>query len=226
MAAPRLECINLHKSFMVGNQTRQVLKGVTLAVGPGETVVIIGRSGAGKSVLLWLMSGIDRPDTGDIIFDGRSLNKLAPGELAELRRSKIGLVFQDFNLIESWTAIENVRAALLNSGLSRSEQEEKSAKLLQQLDLSEHANNLPCQLSIGQQQRVALARALVNQPTLLLADEPCGEVDAETSAQVVALLRDYIRQQNATMVVATHGPFPVQNQDRVLRLKDGVLTPA
>ena len=223
MVVPRLECKDLHRSFVIKGQTRHVLRGVTLAVAPGETAVITGRSGQGKTVLLWLLSGIDRPDAGEVFFEGASLNQLGAQALAELRRRRIGLVFQNFNLIETWTAVENVQAALLNSGIPAGEQRDRSAGMLRQLGLSEHLDHLPCQMSIGQQQRVALARALICQPSLLIADEPSGEVDPETTAQVIALLRDHVKSHTASMVVATHGPFPTEATDRIYRLTDGLL---
>lgn len=223
MSNPRLECHGLRKSFTVRGQPLHVLKDISFSAAPGETVVISGRSGQGKSVLLWLLSGIDRPDAGEIIFDGERLDALPPHALASLRRERIGLIFQNFNLIESWTALENVQAALLNSSRPPREQRDASAALLARLDLSDRLDNLPCQLSVGQQQRVAVARALVTSPSLLLADEPSGDVDPETAEHVLALLSAYVTDRQATMVVATHGTYTPRAADRVFRLADGTL---
>lgn len=216
-----LECRELRKQFSVKGRPVPVLDGVGFSVDPGETVVVSGRSGEGKSVLMWLLSGIDRPDSGDVLIEGVSLGGLGHPALCDLRRRKVGLVFQTFNLIETWTALENVMAALAGGNLAPGVQRDTAASLLGRLGLADRLDNLPCQLSVGQQQRVAVARALVANPALLIADEPCGDVDPETAGEVVTLLESYVREHKAAMVVATHGSYPLAGASRVLRLSGG-----
>ncbi len=223
-ARPRLEGRNLYKSFTVRERTIEVLDGVTLAVAAGETLVIKGRSGQGKSVLLWLLSGIDLPTMGDVTFEGVPYRRMKGDDLAALRRERIGLLFQDFNLIPAWTARENVEAALVGGPDSPAARRVKADALLDRLGLSDRLDNLPSELSIGQQQRVALARALVNEPVLLIADEPTGNVDPQTADELCDLLFRYVREKNASLIVATHGHFPGETRaDRCLRLQDGRL---
>lgn len=221
----RLEGIDLFKSFETRGRKIDVLKGVSLAVSPGETVVIRGRSGQGKSVLLWLLSGIDLPTTGEVRFEGKPLRQMDGEELATLRRERIGLLFQDYNLIPSWTARENVEAALVGGPDTPAARVAKADALLVEMGLGDRLDNLPSELSIGQQQRVALARALINNPVLLLADEPTGNVDPEMAEELCGLLARYVKEKGASLVVATHGHFPGETHaDRCLVLQDGILS--
>lgn len=222
---PILKCNNITKSFKIRNQPIDVLKGIDLEVFPGELIVIKGRSGEGKTVLQWLLSGIDSPSSGEILFEGTPYNKLTSEELANVRRKKIGLLFQNFNLIPSWTALENVESALLNTGLSIDERRQKAIAILNRMELGERLNNLPVELSVGQQQRVALARALINEPALLIADEPTGNVDDETAKDMLNIILPYVKEKKNAMVVTTHGHFTeLQHADRLFHLKDGKLT--
>ena len=209
-----------------------MLKGIDLEVFPGELVVIKGRSGEGKTVLQWILSGIDSPSSGEILIEGIPYNRLTREELSNVRRKKIGLIFQNFNLIPSWTALENVESALLNSMLSLEERTQKAVSMLEQMELGERLNNLPVELSVGQQQRVALARALINEPSLIIADEPTGNVDDETANDMLNFLIPYVREKKGAMVVTTHGHFitthghftGVHLADRLFHLIDGKLT--
>jgi putative ABC transport system ATP-binding protein len=219
-----LKCNNLKKSFRVRSKEIAILKGISFSVLPGEIVTITGRSGEGKSVLLWLLGGLDKPDTGEIMFKERSLTNLSNHSLAQLRRNKIGMIFQNFNLIASWTALENVESALRHCGLSRERQREKAVKILKELGLGDRLDNIPSELSIGQQQRVAIARTLINEPELILADEPSGDVDPETAAEIIDLLVAPVKERGATLIVATHGNFPLHSAHRVFILKNGTLT--
>ncbi len=224
MKKERLLCKNLHKSFIVRGRTINVLEGIDIAVNEGEVVVIKGQSGQGKTTLLWLLSGIDEPTSGEVYFEGKAYSKFSPSSLAEFRREKIGLIFQNFNLIPSWTALENVEAALLNSKFSLKEKHEKSVQLLEQMELAERLYNLPAELSVGQQQRVALARALINEPALIIADEPTGNVDAETAQFMLNILDAHIKGKKASMIVATHGNYHgIDDADRVCTLEAGKL---
>jgi putative ABC transport system ATP-binding protein len=221
---PVLKCNNITKSFKIRDQQIEVLKGIDLEVFPGELVVIKGRSGEGKTVLQWILSGIDIPSSGEILFEGTPFNKLPRDEVANVRRKKIGLIFQNFNLIPSWTALENVESALLNSELSQEERTQKAVSMLKKMELGERLDNLPLELSEGQQQRVAIARALINEPSLIIADEPTGNVDDETASDMLNILIPYIKEKKNAMVVTTHGIFTgMQFADRVFHLKDGRL---
>ena len=195
-----------------------------MAVKPGEIVTITGRSGEGKSVLLWLLSGLDRPDSGQVVFMGRSLDGLSNRELARLRGDEIGIIFQNFNLVASWTAVENVESAMRHNGMNPQERRQKAVAALAELGLGERLDNLPAELSIGQQQRVAIARTLVNDPTLILADEPTGDVDPETAREIIDLLLAPVKEKGATLIVATHGNLPLDEAHRMLVLKEGRLT--
>ncbi len=221
---PILKCSNITKSFRVRGKTIRVLHGAELDVYPGELIVIKGRSGEGKSVLQWILSGIDTPDSGEILFEGVSYSKLSGEEMSTLRRERIGLIFQNFNLIESWTAMENVESALLNSGLSPEEKREKAVSILEKMDLGHRLDNLPVELSVGQQQRVAIARALINEPSLIIADEPTGSVDDETAGEMLTILLSYVKDRNSAMVVTTHGHFTGEHlADRIYSIKEGRL---
>ena len=221
---PILKCSNITKSFRVRGKTIRVLQGAELDVYPGELIVIRGRSGEGKSVLQWILSGIDTPDSGEILFEGVLYSKLSGEEMSTLRRERIGLIFQNFNLIESWTALENVESALLNSGLSPEEKREKAVSILEKMDLGHRLDNLPVELSVGQQQRVAIARALINEPSLIIADEPTGSVDDETAGEMLTILLSYVKDRNSAMVVTTHGHFTGEHlADRIFSIKDGKL---
>ena len=203
----------------------EVLSGINLEIYPGELVVIRGRSGEGKSVLQWILSGIDSPTSGEVFIEGISYNCFSREELSDIRRKKIGLIFQNFNLIPSWTALENVESALLNNhDLSAKEKTDKAASILIQLDLGARLDNLPAELSVGQQQRVALARALINDPSLIIGDEPTGNVDDETAKEMLDILIPYVREKRSAMVITTHGHFTgLHLADRLFELKDGKL---
>ena len=220
-----LECHNLWKAFTVRGKEIVVLRGVNLAVRSGETVVIRGRSGTGKSILLWLLSGLDRPTSGEVLLEGRSLSSLSGGELAQVRRDRIGIIFQNFNLIESWTASENVEAALHHGQMPKKARWAKAIKALEDLALAERLDNLPSELSIGEQQRVAIARTLMNDPALILADEPTGDVDPETAKEIVEMLVAPVKQKGTALIIATHGNLPLDIADRELWLRDGILVP-
>ena len=196
---------------------------VSLAIGCGEFVVVAGRSGAGKTTLLNLLGGLDRPTSGTVLLDGVALEGMSDAELARVRRTRIGFVFQDFNLLPGCTAFENIDIALAPTRLGRKERNNKVEDLLVTFDLQDHALHLPSELSVGQKQRVAIARALVNRPSLILADEPTGGVDPITAKEVVDRLVALNRTQGVTVVVATHGAFPTDCASRVCSMDQGRL---
>ena len=220
-----LECKDLRKSFTVKRKEIRVLRGINLSVNRGEIVVIAGKTGTGKSTFLGVLGGLERQTQGSVIFEGSDMENLSNEELALLRRQKIGVIFQNFNLLPSWTAYENVEAALLHIGMSKTARREKVKTLLNNLGLGERLDNLPSELSIGQQQRVAIARALANEPALILADEPTGELDAETAQEIIDHLITPVRQKGVTLVIATHGIFPLDIATRVFYMKGGTLVP-
>ncbi|OGK07377.1 MAG: hypothetical protein A2W80_02215, partial [Candidatus Riflebacteria bacterium GWC2_50_8] len=170
-----LKVEGLARTFVARNSSIEVFKDVSFEINQGEVVVIKGRSGEGKSTMLGILSGLDRQTAGSVIFAGEKLESMTVSELAELRAQKIGMIFQSFNLIGSWTAVENVEAVLMHRGMNSEERYEKAVAVLRELGLGERLDNYPSELSVGQQQRVAVARTLVNDPVLILADEPTGD---------------------------------------------------
>ena len=221
---PRIECRAVTKSFHNPSDCH-VLRGIDLQIEQGETVVITGKSGQGKSVLLSLLAGLDLPTSGEILIDGSSQLALTIAQRAKIRQTDIGIVFQNFNLIPVWTVAENVMAGLECLNLTRSQKKEKTIQILQELGLQDRLQHLPGALSMGEKQRVAIARALVRQPSILLADEPTGDVDPETAQTIVEMLHRTVVEQQVALVVASHGPFPLKIADHVYALNDGVLSP-
>lgn len=220
MSSTMIEVTDLHRSLPMGGRELAVLRGLTFNVAAGEWVALTGPSGSGKSTLLGLLAGIDRPTRGEVRLDGIKISALPEARLAQVRNQKIGIVFQSFYLIGSMTALENV-AAPLYIGPGRKHAHELAAQMLAQVGLSERASHLPHQLSGGEQQRVAIARALVAGPRLLLADEPTGNLDSQTSAQVLSLIRQMRKALDLTVVMVTHDPQVASYADRRLKLIDG-----
>ena len=221
---PRIECRAVTKSFHHPVDCH-VLRGIDLQVERGETVVITGKSGQGKSVLLSLLAGLDVPTSGEILIDGISQHALTTAERAKIRQTDIGIVFQNFNLIPVWTVTENVMAGLECLDLTQAQKQEKTVQILQGLGLLERLHHLPGALSMGEKQRVAIARALVRDPSILLADEPTGDVDTETAQTIVEMLHRTVVEQQVALVVASHGPFPLRIADHVYSLNNGMLSP-
>lgn len=217
-----LEAKNLNKTYTVDHRSIRVLCDISLAVAPGEFVVIAGSSGSGKTTLLTLLSGLDHPSSGRVFIDGRDITDASEDELAPLRNRMIGFVFQSFHLIPSMTARENIMfpAELLG----RPDAEEKARRLLQRVGLQDRADNFPSQLSGGEKQRVSLCRAMINEPKLLFADEPTGNLDSQNGRQVLAHLLELKAEQGATLILVTHNSEIEAAADRVLTLKDGRLT--
>ena len=207
--------------FRRGDATIRALDGVDLTVEPGEVVALEGPSGSGKTTLLQLLGALDRASEGHVRFEGRELGTLGDRELSELRLRAFGFVFQQFNLIPTLTAVENVEAKLAPVGVSRSELRERAAALLEEVGLAERAQHLPPQLSGGEQQRVAIARALVAEPRVVLADEPTGNLDSATGAEVVDLLTGLAAERGTTVIVATHDVELAARAPRRLAMRDG-----
>lgn len=212
---------NLEKTYYLGRVSVPALRGVNVSFGRGEFVVIMGPSGSGKTTLLNIIGTLDRPTRGKVYVDGRDLTILGEGELTKLRRHKIGFIFQFYNLIPVLTAIENVELPLLTAGKPRKLASERAKKLLDLVGLAGRMDHLPDELSGGEQQRVAIARALANKPSLILADEPTGDLDSKTGTEVIQVLYDATKKENATVIVVTHDPIIGEKADRVLQMRDG-----
>ncbi|WLQ63685.1 MULTISPECIES: ABC transporter ATP-binding protein [Streptomyces] len=218
---PMVRVEELRRSYGTGAAAVHALRGVSFEVPRGELVALKGRSGSGKTTLLNLVGGLDAPDSGRITVGGTDLSGLDEDGLLELRRDRIGFIFQSFGLIPILTAAENVGVPMRLRRTDPHEREERVALLLSLVGLGDHTQQRPGELSGGQQQRVAIARALANRPALLIADEPTGQLDAETGLAVMQLLRAVVRSEGVTVLVATHDPQLLSFADRVLELSDG-----
>lgn len=219
MADTILEAVGLAKNYFLGGQKIAVLQDISLTITKGESVVVTGNSGSGKSTLLSLLSGLDMPTTGRITLAGRDITGLTEDQLAPIRNDLTGFVFQAFHLIPSLNAIENVMfpAELRKDGKAR----EKAERLLDLVGLLPRRGNFPDQLSGGEQQRVAICRALINEPEIVFADEPTGNLDSENSEAIIGLLLALHRDRQTTLVMATHSATLAGRADRVIRLHDG-----
>ena len=212
---------NVTRSFRQGATEVFAVRDLDLTIGDGEFVAVVGPSGSGKTTLLQLLGALDRPTRGELLFEGRDLARESERSLTTLRRDTVGFVFQQFNLIPTLTAAENVEAALAPTSRSGAERRAAVAGALAAVGLAHRAHHLPSQLSGGEQQRVAIARALVNGPRVLLADEPTGNLDSETGDEIVTLLRRLSSDGGQTVVLITHDPRVAGRADRVVRLADG-----
>ncbi len=221
LPTPFLHIQNLSKSYQEGTQRRVVLRAASLSIAPGEFVAIVGKSGSGKSTLLNLISGIDYPDSGSILLDGRNLTELDERSRTLFRRKHIGFIFQFFNLIPTLTVWENVILPLELGGRKNGRDNHHAAAMLEAVGLLDRRDTFPDRLSGGEQQRVAIARALVHDPLLVLADEPTGNLDEETGRQVLDLLDSLTRQQGKNLILVTHSAEAASYADRVLYLREG-----
>jgi lipoprotein-releasing system ATP-binding protein len=218
-----LRAVNLSKVYRGRVEEVVVLRDLQLEVAPGELIAIVGASGAGKSTLLQLLGGLDKPTAGSVFLAEIDIAKIAEVDLARFRNREIGFVFQFHHLLPEFTALENVMMPLLIGGLAKREAAERAAVLLQRVGLAERGAHRPGELAGGEQQRVALARALANAPRLLLADEPTGNLDQRTGAEMYALLRRLQQEDGLTAIIVTHNTQLAAQCDRVLRLEGGVL---
>jgi lipoprotein-releasing system ATP-binding protein len=222
---PILRAENLHKYYRDGERLLKVLRGASLEVYPGEIISIIGASGSGKSTLLHLLGALDRATSGSIYFKGRDYSKLSNYELAELRNRSIGFIFQFHHLMTEFSALENVILPGLIAGRNRHELEKVASARLESLGLGNRLSHRPAKLSGGEQQRVALARALINDPDIVLADEPTGNLDPESAATVIELLWQNVRENHRSLVIVTHETDIAYRADRYFRLREGILYP-
>ncbi len=211
----------LARYYEMGGVTVKALDGVDMEIGRGEYVSIVGPSGSGKTTLFNMIGGLDRPSNGRVYIDGIDISKLDAYELAWLRCRKIGYIFQTFNLIPVLTAIENVSLPTVFAGLPRDEGLEKAAKILTSVGLGERLDHRPTELSAGQQQRVAIARAMANDPAIILADEPTGNLDLNTGKEIIEILHNLNRDKNMTLIAATHDLKMIEASDRIIWMRDG-----
>jgi putative ABC transport system ATP-binding protein len=209
------------KTFRQASVEIRAVDNVDVEIAEREFLVVAGPSGSGKTTLLQLLGALDRPSKGSVLFEGRDLAALGDRDLAELRLSAFGFVFQQFNLIPTLTAAQNVEVALAPRRLGAARRHEQARRLLESVGLAARAEHLPAQLSGGEQQRVAIARALANEPRVLLADEPTGNLDSDTGAEIVELLRSLASEHGQTVVLVTHDPALAARAPRVLRMRDG-----
>jgi putative ABC transport system ATP-binding protein len=209
------------KQYQQGKRVVQALRDVDLTIESGEMVVIQGPTGGGKSTLLQLLGGLDRATAGTVEMDGQNLGRLGEGRLSRVRAEEIGFVFQTFNLIPTLSALENVESALVPLGVRTAERRQRATEALTAVSLADRATHLPSQLSGGQQQRVAIARALVKEPTVVLADEPTGNLDESTREEIMALLEGLWRDHGLTLVIVTHDSAVARRAKRHLWIKDG-----
>lgn len=220
---PIVETKNLTKIYKMGAAQVHALQGVDLVVERGEFISVMGRSGSGKSTLLNLLGCLDRPTEGVIHLDGLEVTRLPKRRLPRIRREKVGFVFQQFNLLPSLTAVENVMLPLRYSGVSGREGRRRAQALLEEVGLGDRITHRPTEMSGGEQQRVAVARALINHPAIVLADEPTGELDTHTAAEIIGLLHELNEREGQTFIIVTHDPLVAESTDRTIYLQDGMV---
>lgn len=211
---------NITRDFPLGQEVVKVLKGINLDIDKGEYVALMGPSGSGKSTLMNILGCLDTPTSGTYLLNGKDVSKLSQDQLAEVRNKEIGFVFQTFNLLPRTTALENVALPMIYAGYSKKERVKRASKVLEDVGLADRMDHKPNQLSGGQRQRVAVARALVNHPSIILADEPTGNLDSVTSVEIMNLFND-IHAKGNTVIIVTHEEDIAEHAHRIIRLRDG-----
>ena len=212
------------KNFRIGNTPTKVLKDISLQVMQGEFVTIMGPSGSGKSTLLYILGGLDTPTSGHVLLNGTDISRFGDEKMSRIRRQKIGFVFQFYNLIPNPNVEENIMLPLLLDGKKMGGYRKQLEQILEIVGLSDRRRHTPRELSGGQQQRVAIARALIGNPEILFADEPTGNLDSKTGAEIMALLREINRTSGQTIIMVTHSPEAAQSSSRVIHVQDGVIS--
>lgn len=214
-----LELQDIYLNYKTENTLVEVIKGVNLKINSGENVAVVGKSGSGKTSLIMLIAGLEKATSGKIIFEDQDISTYSEDELADLRKRKIGIIFQSFYLIPNYTALENVSLVLEINKIENAQK--KSAELLEQFGLKDRLNHFPSQLSGGEQQRVAIARSIILSPKLILADEPSGNLDSENSKLIINLLFKYSKQNNSSLILVTHDQSIAKECDKIIEIKDG-----
>jgi len=222
MANPLIQITNIKRDFQLGNETINVLKGIDLQINKGEYVALMGPSGSGKSTLMNLLGCLDTPTSGTYILNGNDVSQMHDDDLAEIRNKEIGFVFQTFNLLPRTTALDNVALPMIYAGYSKTDRTIRATEVLKQVGLDDRMDHQPNQLSGGQRQRVAVARALVNKPSIILADEPTGNLDSKTSVEIMKLFGD-IHAAGNTVILVTHEEDIAKYAHRIIRLRDGMI---
>lgn len=223
MSDVMIETLELHRSYRIGRKSIEVLHGIDLSIHRGERVFLCGPSGAGKTTLLYTLAGLEKPERGRVRIDGSDLYGMGRREQARFRNQRIGYVFQNYHLLPELTALENVAVP---GAIAWKDTTERALQALDRVGLSDRADHLPAELSGGEQQRVAIARAIVNQPKVLFADEPTGNLDSRNSAEIMKILLDLASEQGVTLVVVTHDQNLAKVGDRTLIIQDGSITSA
>ena len=213
---------NVHKDYQIGNSVVQAVRGINLEIKKGDFIVIIGPSGSGKSTMMNMIGALDLATEGDIFLDEQNIEHLEESELAQIRGQKIGFIFQTFNLIPTLTALENIALPMIFQGLDKKERVERAEKILENVKLSHRKNHLPNELSGGERQRVAIGRALANDPEVILADEPTGNLDTKTGAEIMKLFKD-LNKKGTTVILVTHDTNLLNHAQKILKIKDGRL---
>lgn len=222
MAKSLIDIKQIKRDFQLGSETINVLKGIDLQINKGEYVALMGPSGSGKSTLMNLLGCLDTPTSGNYTLNGKDVSQMHDDDLAEIRNKEIGFVFQTFNLLPRTTALDNVALPMIYAGHSKAERNERASEVLTQVGLSDRMDHQPNQLSGGQRQRVAVARALVNKPSIILADEPTGNLDSKTSVEIMKLF-DEIHAAGNTVILVTHEEDIAEYAHRIIRLRDGLI---
>jgi putative ABC transport system ATP-binding protein len=221
MSGPIISVKNVVKIFKTRNVKCRALKGVSLDIYPGEFIAIVGTSGSGKSTLLNLIAGLEKPSAGKVFVKNRPIHKMTEDQLVDFRLKNVGFIFQQFNLMEPLTALENAAFPLMLRGVPRVKRDKAAGKLLASMGLAEHGSHMPSELSGGQQQRISIARAIITKPPILFADEPTGNLDSHTAEQITDILREIVNREGATLVMVTHDIEKTKYADRVVHLADG-----
>jgi putative ABC transport system ATP-binding protein len=212
---------SVSRTYVMGKETIPALDDVSLDIKEGEFLAIMGPSGSGKSTFANVIGGLDKPSSGDVLVDGECINKLNDKHISSYRNRKVGFIFQSFNLLPTYTALENVMIPLILTGESSSIRKQKAYECLKEVGLENRADHKPYQLSGGERQRVSIARALINEPQIIIADEPTGNLDTKKSEEIVCLLKDLNRKKKITVIVITHDPSIARQADRTLHMRDG-----
>ena len=223
---PLITTVDLRRTYQLGSETIEALRGINFNVMPGQFIAVVGRSGSGKTTMLNILAGLDKPTSGQVLFENRDIAEMGERDLTDLRRHKIGFVFQSFGLLPLLSAFENVELPLRIAGVRAREREERTREALEIVGLWNRANHRPYELSGGEQQRVAIARAIVNEPPLILADEPTGELDSTNARSIFGLFKEMVVQRGISVVSATHDSTLLAMADEVKEIRDGQLSDA
>ena len=223
---PLITTVDLRRTYQLGSETIEALRGINFTVMPGQFIAVVGRSGSGKTTMLNILAGLDKPTSGQVLFENRDIAEMGERDLTDLRRHKIGFVFQSFGLLPLLSAFENVELPLRIAGVRAREREERTREALEIVGLWNRANHRPYELSGGEQQRVAIARAIVNEPPLILADEPTGELDSTNARSIFGLFKEMVVQRGISVVSATHDSTLLAMADEVKEIRDGQLSDA